>query len=304
MGQFGVVLEVAAIYNDQRAGGSVGERCQRCSRLWCSHRNLNLLPSTTTTTSDDNGHPPSSITATTTSDDNNNNNDNSHTVNATEQIVEPSQETMVHTCYARRQSPSEQQDTMRQIQLRKGTTTTTTSSSFESSTTTRCSQEEDYIHDLRNYMSLHYLRKSDGVPRYAVKQIRKDLYPKKKVEAAVELAREAKLLKHLNHPHIIQLKATVSTPGHVDFMMVLERLSNGTLHDKLMVPWKAAQSQISSSSKGGRFLANLWLPHKNKNNNNNNSNSNIDNVAHTLLMDRLLALYDIAQAMAYLHSKM
>ena len=84
---------------------------------------------------------------------------------------------------------------MRNKQLLKSGT-----SSFDD---TMSSQDEDYVKDLRNYMSLHCLRKSDGVPRHAVKQIRKDLHPKKKLEAAVELAREAKLLGSLHHPHLI-----------------------------------------------------------------------------------------------------
>jgi serine/threonine protein kinase len=280
MGQFGVVLEVTAIYNDRRDGGS---------RLWRSHRNL--LPPT-----------PSSVDDGNSVDTPRNMNMNTpHTVPNVKELLEKSQE-IVHCSHARRQSLSEQQqqqqqETMRKQQLLQSTSGT---SSFD----TNSSKEEDYIHDLRNYMSLHYLRKSDGVPRYAVKQIRKDLYPKKKVEAAVELAREAYLLGCLHHAHIIQLKATVSVPGHVDFMIVLERLSNGTLYDKLMVEWKAAQVQVSSSSGGGRFLVNLWLQHNNSNTNKNSRRHNIANITHTLLMDRLMALYDLSNALAYLHSKM
>jgi serine/threonine protein kinase len=222
--------------------------------------------------------------------------------------VEKSQE-IVQCAQARRQlmiseqQQQQQQQQQQEMVMRKKLL-------FQSGTTssldTTSSQEEDYIHDLRNYMSLHYLRKSDSVPRYAVKQIRKDLYFKKKVEAAIELAKEAKLLGCLNHPHIIQLKATVSVPGHVDFMMVLERLSNGTLHDKLMVEWKAAQASVSSSTisfGGQRLLANLLLPH-NRFRRHNVNNINVNVTTHTLLMDRLMALYDISQAMVYLHSKM
>jgi serine/threonine protein kinase len=277
MGQFGVVLEVAAISN-HRGGGvpgpgpfQVGGGCTICSRLWCSHRNLKAP-------SDDVAPivfaPPN-----------------------VKELLERSQE-ILHCSHARRQSISEQQQQQQQQQETVRTTASTVllrsgTSSFD----TNSSEEEDYIDDVRNYMSLHYLRKSDGIPRYAVKQIRKDLYPKKKLEAAVQLAQEAKLIACLKHPHIIQLKATVGVPGHADFMIVMERLPNGTLYDKLMVQWKSAQGEGASSlASGGRFLANLLLQH--------NSRRRVVDVAHTLLMDRLSALCDIAQAMAYLHSKM
>jgi serine/threonine protein kinase len=285
MGQFGVVLEVAAIYNFQsqsRAGGDY----YRGSRRWCSHRNL-LSHATETETA--------------IPDDDDNDNDMVHPPNVKE-LLEKSQE-IVQCSLARRQSIlTEQQQQQQQETTRKKELLPSGTSSFD--TITSSQEEEDYIHDLRNYMSLHYLHTSDGVPRYAVKQIRKDLYPKKKLEAAVELAREAKLLTCLNHhPHICQLKATVGMPGHVDFMMVLERLSNGTLYDKLVGTWKAAQGSVSSSG-GGRFLKNLWLQHNNNNNNNSRRHHMPPVTHHTLLMDRLMALYDIAQAMTYLHSKM
>ena len=86
-----------------------------------------------------------------------------------------------------------------------------------------------------------------------IKQIRKDLYPKKRIEAAKDLAREAKLLARLqqlyfleeqqssedqqhpyhhhtnttyrsNHPNLITLRGIVSNPGSPEFGIILDRL--------------------------------------------------------------------------------
>jgi serine/threonine protein kinase len=87
-----------------------------------------------------------------------------------------------------------------------------------------------------------------------IKQIRKDLYPKKRIEAAKALAREAKLLARIqqlyfleeqsseqqypyhhhhnnnnatyrnNHPNLITLRGIVSNPGSPEFGIILDRL--------------------------------------------------------------------------------
>eukprot|EP00531_Pseudo-nitzschia_arenysensis_P009731 CAMPEP_0116125672 /NCGR_PEP_ID=MMETSP0329-20121206/5933_1 /TAXON_ID=697910 /ORGANISM="Pseudo-nitzschia arenysensis, Strain B593" /LENGTH=724 /DNA_ID=CAMNT_0003619723 /DNA_START=239 /DNA_END=2413 /DNA_ORIENTATION=- len=101
-----------------------------------------------------------------------------------------------------------------------------------------------------------------------IKQIRKDLYPKKGIEAAKDLAREAKLLARLqqlyffegqystqhpyhhfnntahrnNHPNIISLRGIVSDPGTREFGILLDRL-HFTLTE-LSTSWKKRQDLI------------------------------------------------------------
>ena len=104
----------------------------------------------------------------------------------------------------------------------------------------------------------------------SVKQIRKDLYPKKRIEAAKDLAREAKLLARLqqlyfcdsqknsqdthpyhhhshksrrnNHPNLITLRGIVSAPGSPHFGILLDRL-NLTLAE-LATSWRKRQEVI------------------------------------------------------------
>ncbi len=93
-----------------------------------------------------------------------------------------------------------------------------------------------------------------------IKQIRKDLYPKKRIEAAKDLAREAKLLARLqqlyflegadqshdgfpsNHPNIISIRGIVSSPGTPSFGILLDRL-HLTLTE-LSSAWKTRQENI------------------------------------------------------------
>ena len=143
------------------------------------------------------------------------------------------------------------------------------------------------ISELRSYMCRHPCRGRDA--RYAVKQLRKDLYPKKKMEAAIDLAREAKFLASLEHPNIAKLRATVSSPGRPDFMIVLDRF-RVTLHDKISLQWK---HNIPSQSSGVGLVAGLLTL----------SRSRID-LQNNVLKEQLSALYDIAHAMRYLHKHM
>jgi serine/threonine protein kinase len=125
--------------------------------------------------------------------------------------------------------------------------------------------------------------------RFAVKQIRKDLYPKKKIEAAKDLAREARLLSHLEHPNIIRLRATVGQPGDEDFMLMLDRL--GTSLSEQVTQW---QQQVDGTNGGALGIGFPW---------NLSSSSHRKGMERDILSDRLLALYDVARAMQYLHQK-
>ncbi len=124
-------------------------------------------------------------------------------------------------------------------------------------------------------------------PRFAVKQIRKDLYPKKKIEAGKDLAREAKLLSRLDHPNIIRLRAIVGQPGEDDFMLLLDRL--GTNLSEKVTQW---YQRITDGSAGLGFPWGL-----------STSSSQRKLLERSVLSERLLALHDVARAMHYLHQK-
>jgi serine/threonine protein kinase len=115
---------------------------------------------------------------------------------------------------------------------------------------------------------------------YAVKQIRKDLYPVKRVEAAKALAREQKILQTIQHPNIIRLRGVVGRPGFDGHMILVDRLEHCLLQQ--IVDWK---DQLQSSS-----FSFPWKSH------------GLD-VESDILSKRLLALYDIAKAVEFLHSK-
>lgn len=122
--------------------------------------------------------------------------------------------------------------------------------------------------------------------RYAVKQIRPDLYPKKKVEAAKDLAREAQLLSRLQHPNIVPLWATVGSPGEASFMLLMDRLEI-SLSDELS-QW---HQQLNDATSGGLVFP--WQVAS--------FSTQRKELERTILTQRLLALYDVVQAMQYLH---
>jgi serine/threonine protein kinase len=135
---------------------------------------------------------------------------------------------------------------------------------------------------LRAYVSTHTKRRNAS-SRYVVKQLRKDLYLKKKTEAIKDLGREAKFLACLQHPNIVKLRGTVSNPGQADFMILLDYLQT-TLSEQ-MVEWKQQQEPS----------VNFLIPWQ--------SLQRIQQQAN-ILSERLLALYDVAQAMRHLHQKL
>lgn len=115
----------------------------------------------------------------------------------------------------------------------------------------------------------------------AVKQIRKDLYPDKREEAAKSLAKEQKFLQTIQHPNIVQLRGIVDKPGGDNHMLILDKLSHSLLQQ--VVDWK---EQLPSAT-----FAFPWKSPKTQ------------EIESLILAERLLALYDIAQAVAFLHSK-
>jgi serine/threonine protein kinase len=147
-------------------------------------------------------------------------------------------------------------------------------------------KEEDFQHQkgLRSRIASNVItaNQSSKLYKYAVKQIRKDLYPAKRVEAAKGLAREQKFLASIAHPNIVRLRGIVSKPGFETNMMVLDKLEQSLLQQA--VDWKTQSAQLSS----------FVFPWQ--------SQQRVQ-VGKDILAGRLLALYDIAQAVKYLHSK-
>ncbi|VEU34945.1 unnamed protein product [Pseudo-nitzschia multistriata] len=212
-----------------------------------------------------------------------------------------------------------------------------------------------------------------------IKQIRKDLYPKKRIEAAKDLAREAKLLARLqllycteqrsdseadppsdkddgvhpfryryvafdNHPNLITLRGIVSNPGAPDFGILLDRL-HLTLAERVTF-WGKRQNEILEKTTGRTkrhsyktsLLASWWPSRaafwpsglfgcdKREPNHTRSSMSpfsqvvvgedaSLEGVMYTatttvpsspleslvLLGERVLALFDVAEGMRYLH---
>ena len=155
------------------------------------------------------------------------------------------------------------------------------------------SMEQQKQNSLRDFICAHvHQSSSSGLDnscastktvkfRYVVKQLRKDLYMKKKLEASKDLAREAKFLASCEHANIIKLRGIVSNPGRWNFMIILDHLQE-TLAEA-MVEWKE-QDVVPSM---------LFLPWSTR----------IEQQQNTVSSMRLMALYDVAQAVQYLHHK-
>lgn len=136
---------------------------------------------------------------------------------------------------------------------------------------------------LRGYLSTHVSR--GGFGRYAVKRVRRDLTPRRLLLiAAVDLAVEAKFLAAVRHPNIVRMRGTVGTPGSLDFMILMDRLTI-SLREK-MGSWNNEAKRKSGIL--GRVLPTIG-----------NKALREDQYA-----DKLLAMYDIARAMRYLHNYM
>ena len=136
--------------------------------------------------------------------------------------------------------------------------------------------EEQYQ---RDYMSSHIYR--NGRPRYAVKRLRPELRDDDRLEAAFDLAAEAKFLSSIQHPNIVKIRATVEQPGSPNFMIIMDAL-NMTLREKLE-QWKEVHKKHPKSIFG--FLT-----------------QRSQTAMGDVFADKLLAVYDIARAMRYLHN--
>jgi len=132
--------------------------------------------------------------------------------------------------------------------------------------------------EYRGFMKAHAMR--DGIARYAIKRARSDLDKDSCTTAIIDLAAEAKFLSTLCHPNIVKLRGTISFPGHDDFGLVLDRMQL-TLEDQILL-WREEE-------KGGKGpLSRIGKVFKRKQ-------------IRQEHIDRLLALYDVARALKFLH---
>jgi hypothetical protein len=132
------------------------------------------------------------------------------------------------------------------------------------------------LQEERGFMRAHCKR--EKLARYAVKRVKHNVPETMKEDAAIDLASEAKFLASLSHPNIIKLRAIVGVPGHPDFLMVMDRLYS-TMDDNIVL-WKKAE-------KGYRGVFGHF----------GRRQHDLEHVR----IDRMVALYDVARAMKYLH---
>lgn len=132
--------------------------------------------------------------------------------------------------------------------------------------------------ELRHFMKTKCLR--GGVPRYAVKRARRARSTRSKMTtmAVEDLAAEAKFLMHIDHSNIVKLRATVGTPGSLDFKIVLDQLV--CILDKKVEQWKV----LDKESKGP-FGLSFWGKRERS----------------KYGTEQITVLFDIARAMSYLH---
>lgn len=139
----------------------------------------------------------------------------------------------------------------------------------------------------RGYMSSHVVRQ--GRPRYAMKRLRDDLPQDRLLNAMTDLAAEAKFMSSMRHPNICKMRGTVSQPGKLDYAIVMDYLVQ-TLGQK-MDEWKELDE------KGSKFSVLERLLHQQKTKKDAHLTIQKERYA-----DKLLALYDAARAIKYLHN--
>ena len=115
--------------------------------------------------------------------------------------------------------------------------------------------------------------------------------------AIADLAMEAKFMSSIRHPNICKMRAIAGTPGNEDFMVIMDCLST-TLRER-MNEWRQQQGRTKSS-----FLERLLLNNDKKNNNkyNKNRNGNAEILQFQRYEQKLLAMWDAARAIRYLHN--
>jgi serine/threonine protein kinase len=117
-----------------------------------------------------------------------------------------------------------------------------------------------------------------GKARYAVKRLRRGTEKRKLLHAAIDLAAEKEFLASMIHPNIIRLRGTVGTPGHPGYMLLMDRL-HVSMNQKLL-EWK-------KDVRGTMSCLGMRVRHK--------------KAYIGLLSERVIAAYDVARALNFLH---
>jgi serine/threonine protein kinase len=151
----------------------------------------------------------------------------------------------------------------------------------------------------------------DGKPRYAIKVVKTDLRDRKLCLATMDLACELKFLSALDHPNIIKARAIMGSLGRPNgFGIIMDRLE-GTLQDKIKEWSLQKRSNDHKKRRGthnrrGSLLLRIskFLLHQSTLSCSQNCQVRPQTFQHDdLFLDRLFAIYDVAKAMQYLHSK-
>ena len=154
----------------------------------------------------------------------------------------------------------------------------------------------------------------DNRPRYAVKYVKDTIREQSRADAILDLASEALFLSRISHPNIVRLRATVGVPGTSSFMLVLDRLSD-TLAHKIQNDWKSQAQALRQQTRPWAILTQRF---NNKKKQTSAASSrevlagdtadqhatpalSPESADHSLFLERLLAVYDIARALRHLH---
>lgn len=149
--------------------------------------------------------------------------------------------------------------------------------------------------------------KYDEWDGYVVKLVRQEIpNEKKKRTAAIDMASEAKLLSALSHPNIITVKGILGyMEGPGQYGIIMDKLQS-TLQDQIENVWAKLNTEddvpkaAPTRPRGHKIIGNVpkWLlVNKEKEKLTNLSKQN------NFFLERIDAVYDVAKAMRYLHSK-
>lgn len=186
-----------------------------------------------------------------------------------------------------------------------------------STTSSTCSMEslDDEEHspydDIATRESIaHQALLKGGKSMYALKVVRPELKGKKLLMATIDLACEMKMLSALNHPNILKVHATLGSIGRPNgYGIIMDRL-DGTLQDKIK-EWskpkrtrKAPPKQTLHPHRESLWKKTIqFLRHPRHSCAQSCKVRPQIQVHDDNFMERLLALYDVACGMKYLHSK-
>ena len=146
--------------------------------------------------------------------------------------------------------------------------------------------EEDAVaedgFESRLFIAEHCIR-TGGDARYAVKFLSPEVIanPAMYIQGITDMAVETRFLSSIEHPNIVKMRATSSQPYNEKYFIVMDRLYD-TL-EKRIVAWSARHKRCTGMS--GRLT------------------DRDGSKAKALLEERLLAAYDLSDAIAYLHKR-